>query len=102
MMEELVEHGCSSRGGLIRSRSPREWAQGNGRDDPQRPFRDWGPVVLTKAFQIKNLKSPEGSMGRPRGQQGWEGGTGPVAGGLGRSGKGLLAQVGAAEFNYRE
>lgn len=62
-------------------RNPGEWAQGVGSDDPQRPFRDWVPVVLAKAFQIKNLKSLEGSLERPRGQQGWGRGTGLPNGG---------------------
>lgn len=63
---------------------PGEWAQGVGETTHSgRPFRDWAPVVLTKAFQIKNQKSLEGSLGRPRGQQGWGRGNGLPRGGEG-------------------
>lgn len=55
--------GWSHRG-LIRNWTPKEGAQRNRNGgEPQRLFRGWQSIVLTKAFQVKDLKSPKGSVG---------------------------------------
>lgn len=62
-MEELAQCCVLESSGLIRNWTPQYRVQKNGRGELQWLRRGWWPIILTEAFQVKDLKSPEGSVG---------------------------------------